>query len=88
MPSGLFALGAAHGARTVIISVNRPRRRWVGDTVTLVSAATSTSVGPGTVKGVAKERKRPHHTLAVEGAPRPVQVDVAQEVLGRIPRGR
>ena len=72
IPSGLFALGAWPAAPSVIISVNSPRRRWVGATVTLVSAATSTSVGPGTVKAVAKERSVPTTPLAVEGAPRAV----------------
>src|ERR1700728_427207 len=35
----------------VIISVSSPRRRWVGETVTLVRAALVTSAGPGTVRG-------------------------------------
>ena len=43
----------------MIIWVRRPRRRWVGATVTLVRAADGTSDGPGTVRGVGKDRSVP-----------------------------
>ena len=43
----------------MIISVRRPRRRWVGATVTLVRAEARTFAGPGTVSSVEKERRVP-----------------------------